>query len=773
MDTLTSGIKGELAYQSYLYNTSCGKFFNNLLYLTLKKAKSLESFRWNIRVELSRSVYKELHRIPSLKKLQVRLQQGESYYVPPPPLPVSQPAGLALLFDPSTSSSLHNISHHGSLNGLAGHAGAGAPAPMHPPPPPPPGLSAPSRSLPKSKIARRGPPCREPPTFSGFKNLRSLSILDIDDLDVVTEIRGCVRNSSSTLRELDLSFSASLAQRARNPSRRYDDSYHQGYNSYNDESEDEFLSASPHSSNHDAAGPTRPSRADEERRVQDAVLGRIFELEHYRIKDQEKAEVKFAQEQDQRKEDESARPSDPRQAFLSSIQGASRKLMTAVNGSSTLLTSRQNVLDTIYQASKKYVESAQPPRTVNMARRPKEQRRSSSEEEYPRPAHWRRDQTSTRMRNQRRGGGPSRDPSSSPGATDLGAFSSTHRNMLPEESWSPIEKFEGDEEFEEQTRGPILLPGPSGFNEEQPTSPRATDIAIANLTAQRLNFETLVAQLDRYQCQAVALGDHLEDIRLDRSRDRSDEEQEKQAELQSLHECISEVLDHIKVMEAEVNDAAQQVPAKARAATTEMVNQCMNDYIRDTRGLPLESLQIHLIPAKATVLSQSINFHCLKKLTLLNVGNQAPIWKMLTKENEVRPLPLRSILTDNVSLAFLTCMSHLEEIHDLYMLEPTRKQRPESLAPATDVTIDQIRRLVLSKHLPNMRRLMIKDFSEGIQWDVNEKTMMQICVRGVRLEELAVGMNINAVVSEFCSKTSPKQDRWIPHTHTQFGTLTD
>lgn len=45
MDTLSAGVKGELSYQSYLYSASCGKFLNTLLYLTLKKAKSLEAFR--------------------------------------------------------------------------------------------------------------------------------------------------------------------------------------------------------------------------------------------------------------------------------------------------------------------------------------------------------------------------------------------------------------------------------------------------------------------------------------------------------------------------------------------------------------------------------------------------------------------------------------------------------------------------------------------------------------------------------------------------------
>lgn len=45
MDTVSTGVKAEHAYKPYLYSASCGKFLNTLLYLTLKKAKSLESFR--------------------------------------------------------------------------------------------------------------------------------------------------------------------------------------------------------------------------------------------------------------------------------------------------------------------------------------------------------------------------------------------------------------------------------------------------------------------------------------------------------------------------------------------------------------------------------------------------------------------------------------------------------------------------------------------------------------------------------------------------------
>ena len=173
----------------------------------------------------------------------------------------------------------------------------------------------------------------------------------------------------------------------------------------------------------------------------------------------------------------------------------------------------------------------------------------------------------------------------------------------------------------------------------------------------------------------------------------------------------------------------------------------MTDYIRRTRGLSLETLKIHLIPVKASVLSQSINLHVLRQLTLLNVGNQVPIWYLLTKENKVSPLPLRSVYTDNVSMPFLNCMSQLEELHDLLMLERSTKHKPESFAPPTTTTISQIRRFVLAKHLPTLKSLLIRDDSSKSNWDVNIKTITQICKRGAKLEELGLSIDVHALVS--------------------------
>jgi hypothetical protein len=135
----------------------------------------------------------------------------------------------------------------------------------------------------------------------------------------------------------------------------------------------------------------------------------------------------------------------------------------------------------------------------------------------------------------------------------------------------------------------------------------------------------------------------------------------------------------------------------------------------------------------------------LRNLTLLNVGNQTPLWMLLANENESQPLSLRSIFTDNVCNSFVKCVSQLEQLDELFMLERSSKYKPESFAPKSLVTIDQIRRFILKKHLRTLKVLMIKNES-GSAWDVNEKTTLLICTRGGLLEELAVSMGIRSVV---------------------------
>lgn len=190
-----------------------------------------------------------------------------------------------------------------------------------------------------------------------------------------------------------------------------------------------------------------------------------------------------------------------------------------------------------------------------------------------------------------------------------------------------------------------------------------------------------------------------------------------------------------------------------------------NQYARETRGIGLHSLSIHLIPIKATILGKAIDLRTLTRVTLLNVGEQKRFWALLIKENRQKPLPLRKVFTDDVGLQFLQLVSELECVKEVLMLQRSAKYKPESFAPNPGTNIEQIRKFILKKRthilgLPfkfpmltkfvidmhSIKRLMIKNQADN-SWDLNEKAVQLICRRGKALEELAVIMGMNSIVS--------------------------
>ncbi|KAJ9149101.1 F-box domain-containing protein [Pleurostoma richardsiae] len=726
LDTLSGGEAAELAYKPYLYSLSCGKFLNTLLQMTLRRAKALDTFRWNIRVELSRPVYQTLHGIDTLKHVHIRMQSGPSLYETPPRLPLAASPGLAL----PTSLTPH-------ISDL-----------MPPPPPapaflmptqpsvfyltPPSAPPPPAMPKPRLKTLKKWPTTKEPPTLSGFKKLRSLAVLDIDSLDIITELKSCVRNSSGTLTKLKLSFSDALGHQARKPPPDIDPD--------DSEIDDEFQ-AIPLPPTDDASAPAKAFRAQEERKSQEAVLGRIFDVQPYVVK-----KVVRRPLVDKGKSAIEVPPLSPSEEFVNGLKRVATLLMKGTAGTTDVTTGQQEVLDTIVEAARKYVASVEG--------KPK------SEKDQPNGAV------------------------SSSSTTDVGnGAQSTQETQQPGSS-SPVQEIdytikEEDEEANpdniriEEPDGQLTLDSTTGSGRETPESSVATELssskqspqltngtpasgpvvsssnvgkAVANLAAQRINFKSLTEKLVFYEVQANELNKEIQQLRLDNDYSKSSLDRITAADRQmrEFAGSIQEIQKEILVVEAEIRDAEKQMPLESNSDDAEARGRRITEYVRSTRGIALETLSLYLIPVKVSVLYRAIDVRALKRITLLNVGSQAPLWTMLAKENRVKPLPLRKIFTDNVSLAFLTCVSQLEEVHELFMLERDLKYKPESFAPRTTTTIDQIRRLVLKKHIGTLQRLMIKNQADQT-WDVDEKAVLLLCRHGKALEELAVSMNIRAI----------------------------
>ncbi|KAK5660413.1 hypothetical protein OQA88_12956 [Cercophora sp. LCS_1] len=727
LDTLSAGDKAETAYKPYLYNVSCGKFMNTLLLLTLRKATSLESFRWNIRVELSRPVYQALHQIKTISNVHIRLQAGPSLYETPPPLP-------------------YNVAHHVTSAAAAAmiHMGAGTTSGSLQPPSfmvaPPTSLfyapqsNAPPPPIPKPAVRAKPPKktsaAKEPPTLSGFSKLKSLAVLDIDTLDVVTEIKTCVRNSSGTLQKLKLSFSDQLASQARKPPPDMDPE--------DSDPDDEFQVVPPPppgpNYNDDVSGPARAFRAQEERKSQESVLGRIFDVEHYVVK---KAPKKPREKEKEVKE-EAANPN-PAREFINAIKAVSAKLMKDVNGNGDFSASQQEILSTIEYAARKYVaaEESRAPRE-NTAQQSAGSSNSAPSSSHAAPAPKVVE--------------PVVEPSETPSLFDQPAQAKAkdaQKDANPEDI--NIEEPEG-ELFTELQEGPAAeLVG----TEETPNvkSTAAVDSsliapgmskAMATVAAQKVNFKILAEKLELFESRANTL---FKDIQNLRTAGPNDVEAIAEAEkkMKSISHDIQDIQKEMDTVVAEIDDAEKQMPARPQAIESpEVQSQRISEYLRSTRGLALQSLCIYLIPVKPSVLSRAIDLRVLRRLTLLNVGPQAPIWAHLARENKESPLPLRKVFTDNVSSVFLSFISQLEELHEFFILERDAKYKPESFAPKTTTTIDQIRRLVLKKHMPTLKRLMIKNLADTA-WDVNEKAVMLICKRGPALQELACNMGIRVI----------------------------
>jgi hypothetical protein len=672
-------------------------------------------------VELSRPVYRELHKIRTLTKLHIRMQSGESYYTTPPPLP--------LLLD--------DVPPQGHWSDL--------PPPPLTPPFPPPATSGSSSNFLTSKF--KGQPGKrpfvssEPPTISGFGKLKSLSVLDIDTLDVVTELKTCVRNSSSTLKELQLSLSDSLASQARNTLAGDSDPE-------DSDVDDEFHvpPASPPDSNFGDHGPTKTFRSQEERKLQESVLGRIFDVEPFIVKKSpfQRDPRDASSKNDKTEEAGNDDVEDVREEFVAALKGVSTRLMALSNGSRHFSASQQDILDVIEKAARKYVESRDVPAKA-----------SEGESSGGNNSGAAEDSAETQENDSEKS--EENALSSLPTSSNFSKGKGVQRDMTPDDI--DIEHPDEDEDDVDDEE-PDDQPGK--LDEEKNSRAVATANALGELTSSNgltlqsravttyiaglENSQTLTSNLSHFQEQSLVLGQKIRELREEGSNVDLCQVEETHARVQELIRSSAQIESQVRTVGAEIDDLKNMLPSDQGKSKSGHCQRSMDDYIRDTRGFSLETLSIHLIPVKASVLSRAMDLSCIKNLTLLNVGNQAPIWSLLVKENKVRPLALRSVFTDNVSTAFLNCMSQLDELHELFLLERGSKHRPESFAPKSTVTMDQIRRLVLKKHMPTLKRLMIKDESSGSKWDANQKAMILICNAGAQLEELAVSMNIHAVV---------------------------
>ncbi|RDL35853.1 uncharacterized protein BP5553_06465 [Venustampulla echinocandica] len=749
MEPVAGGEKGERAYRDYSYDTGCGKFMNTLFLLTLRKAPALETFFWDIRVELSRPVFRALHQIRALQHLRIRMHSGPSLYQAPPALPPALPAP-------------------GPVHSL----GPPPPPPHLPPPPsgwpqgpppPPVFVSIPSHNGPSmashhypptssnsfamgNKYASRiqtkalknllPPITRSPPTLSGFKNLKTLEILDMDTLDYTSELRACIRNSSSTLTTMRISFSELLANKSRKPPPEV-------HSDTDSEVDDEFGQIIPPgppppgfaSSGNDPTAPSKTIKAQEEKKKQDDVLQKIFGIQIAK-----KAKPVPTVKSDP--EPSAKNDGDPKLLFIKNLEPVAAKLMSQVKSGGYLATEGKKVLEMIEKAAKTYLDS------VENAKEKEPQAASDGGSAKETSA------SSTTSADVLAG---EDSPTSGDAATkEAGLFDDKPPKPKKTANADPEVANPDDIDIEEPEGKELTLEIDAPAVEAATTDEASrADVGGAKSSVGEESQATLAeGSRGKLMVRATSLHSTLVDIeqeadslqrKLDELRERMIDTTPTPTDLEALSATESEfqkVSNRMAEFKLSMEELDEQVE-ETLGRPEKLGNDKMSEYVRNTRGLGLKTLAIYLIPVKAHILSRAIDLNVLEDITLLNVGPQIPFWNALAKENTISPLPLKKIYTDNVTLQFLAFVSQLENVTELLLLEK-QKGRVESTAAKTNVTIEQIRKVVLKKHAGNLKVLMMKNDS-GPDWDLNVKTTMLLCLRAKQLEELSVSFGTRSM----------------------------
>ncbi|KAI4178246.1 MAG: hypothetical protein LQ346_007508 [Caloplaca aetnensis] len=767
------------------------KTLNTSLLLVLKKATALESFLWDVPIELSGAVYQALHRIAGLRQLRLRLD-------------VSLFSNLKLILHAGPLPGSSGISNHPPSTNMSSSFPSLPPLSTNNPLGTLPGPKA--RIMKKKRVGARNfwAGNRE---LSGFKQLHTLSLLGISSLDYLDEIGGCLKSSTTTLKSLSLSLSYETAQKARKASTApppADDAT-------SDEEEDEELvdtpAPPPPSTNPLPALPTR-TEADvrKEKQAQEAILARIFDMEQHNneSKKLERNLVLPPGKQDYQAGFKNV---------MRDIKAIAQKLHGLQDGGSGDPVIAREAIEMVHKATAQY-----------LIKNPTLMKKSNS----------------GKVTANGTGGGDAAGKSLPPfgSSPDSGLFSSppnepssskvawTSDAPIDQAGWDAYKAFQDltnnkdvdinallplDEQYSAQSSKPSFpspLPGSidnppahiaSGVSSPGTTTPLGesdpsvltvpslkdvdtgeppawNDIAAAPIAHGSNEDPSLEKQASGSKdpftsAQSVApdptsptteIVDDTGDVDMIHPDEDPTEVIEDQ-EMISDHEGVTEVnaeesgsLSPRKRVRFESSQRAESGNELASVAmqgderigpedTTSRQEQSpeevMQAWIRETHGYQLEQVKLYWIPMRAGILSRALDLPVLRRITLLNCGSQDGFWMILAGfQARQGTIALTSIHTDNVSKCFLKFLKSFDGLTELFMHERSKKHQAESASAAQNkIGITEIRRQALRKHLKTLKRLMIKNEYDS-SWDLDAVTITLLSTKGSNLVELAVSM---------------------------------
>ncbi|KAL1962550.1 hypothetical protein VTN77DRAFT_9425 [Rasamsonia byssochlamydoides] len=775
IDTDTDA-SAEQAIREFKYEYTCGKFLNTLILATLKKITALESFRWNVRVEIGQSVFRILSKTSTLQNLHIRLQPGPSLHSlsitntiqnPPPPSSISiphthqtpqfltQPHSNSVVFVPTTNPPSFNAY-------LA-----------------PPKSTAASKNVKPARRLGISKPTVEPQNFSRFSGLRTLAILDIDSHEYIPEIAACVSSSSASLKSLKLSFSESLALKAR---RKMVAEISDIDTVVEDAESDDFgfqgmappPPLPPISNAGNTFGPTTTSSAisqadvRKERAAQEKVLARIFGLDK-EDPGQKLLDVSFeraiaAAYRESQTAAKAFLKRDQDRLFVRRLKDISAEIRSNMSSAKGYPAKSLRALEKMEKAASKYLERKDHDESLRAAHGSFSRERKSTKADVPAPGE------SSHSHNVQ----PPGDVDNVTKNTSDGQYfdylekvlgDSRHPPTFPF-SWNDMNDTKEDDltpESKSQDQNTHADVSPS--SELQSTQPEVTHTEsvvdpISSFGAPGNHDGIAESDLSGPFKPGGIFGaakntheDTLSDIV---DMEHPDDDGDSGDDQESTDDCgdwnddeaTENQMGHTEESNASTSKGKEPVRngitnveegrwGRKRAGEPSMEKD-IQQYLRAHHGLPLESLSIYLIPVKANILVKAVDVTSLKHLSLLNVGPQSHFWATLAKL--ALPLSLTSIHTDNVTHSFLHFLDGHRGLRELFLFERSRKSKLASGTPRTTVGIEHIRRQVLKRHVGNLRRLVIRnDDNDG--WVLNLKSILTLVKLGVNLEELMIGLN--------------------------------
>lgn len=712
---------------------TCGKFLNSLLLIVLKRVTGLESFkyvsvpccwcitayyscRWDICMELSTSMFEAISKIQTLQNLHIRLPSGplpfSSPYntslatslaaVPPPPPGVPPPMDITGIVPTANQMSQIHHFHAHAHNHLHHHHHPQVNQALMP-------ISQnPTKPPQNGKTWELFKPTRKKRDLSLFSGLRSLAVLDIDNLECIAELAQCVRSSVSSIRSLKLSISDRLAMKARGKSAvDYSDS-----DSISEADEwginNPHMPPPPHPAFIDpipVAGTTSASTTNapdvrRARAAQESVLAQIFSFDEGASQepfDQMLEEAILEVNQKVQTDSRLNSEEDEDRAFVHSLHQMALLLSgTVPHGPGA--SRRLKTLELIEKSTARYLE-----------------------------------------RTDTKGGQKGTATTlTSAGSSQIPASVVESQNINQGFSLGVLSQYNIPAKF---PNVPEQVAGTGISNSMEPKQGHSNVPVFGFLAASNKTDDSLSDIVDMEHPDDIE-GTGEDQVFLDTGKDGGNDGDP----VPITGHVFEDGAKDAKV--AKGKGAVRELKDKATTADVDLKPKfdSVGEYIRIVHGLHLDSLSIHLIPVKPAVLCVAVDCFSLKHLSLLNVGPQRVWWAMLAKLHQVRPLQLTSIHTDNVTSTFLSFVNGLDHITELFMFECSSRSRVESFAPKTTVKIEDIRQQILNKHTKTLRRLVIRN-DEDASWGLNSPTVRLLASKGSNLIELAIGLSSASYVS--------------------------